>query len=133
MISPFKWCTYCQTLYSPNRRIKLRTEGGVFSIEHFCFYDCLNLTVSFSYSSPDTNFPKKSFFSVRVIHVKALPIGIPYQRFETLAQASPRAFPTDLKVYWEATDFFHITYIFFIFFVKKGVTRAGKFHFFKTF
>ena len=34
----------------------------------------------------------------RVVQVKALPIGIPYARFENLALSAPRVYPQDVKV-----------------------------------
>ena len=34
----------------------------------------------------------------RSVQIKALPIGIPYQRFEDLARTAPRVLPTDVKV-----------------------------------
>ena len=34
----------------------------------------------------------------RVVQVKALPIGIPYSRFENLAVSAPRVYPQDVKV-----------------------------------
>ena len=41
----------------------------------------------------------------RPVLVRALPIGIPYQRFESLARTAPRVFPTDMKV--ENIDIMH--------------------------
>ena len=34
----------------------------------------------------------------RSVQIKALPIGIPYQRFEDLSRTSPRVLPSDIKV-----------------------------------
>ena len=34
----------------------------------------------------------------RSVQIKALPIGIPYQRFEDLARTAPKVLPTDVKV-----------------------------------
>lgn len=34
----------------------------------------------------------------RTIQIKALPIGIPYQRFEDLSLTGPRVFPNDVKI-----------------------------------
>ena len=48
----------------------------------------------FIFNSTETNI---------VLQVKALPIGIPYERFERLAKAAPRVLPTDLKVIYVCT------------------------------
>ena len=34
----------------------------------------------------------------RIIKVKAMPIGIPYAKFESMAKTAPRVFPPDQKV-----------------------------------
>ena len=37
-------------------------------------------------------------YNGRTVQVKALPIGIPYDRFESLAATAPRVFPADVKI-----------------------------------
>lgn len=37
-------------------------------------------------------------YQSRLVHVKALPIGIPYSRFESMSRTAPRVFPAEYKV-----------------------------------
>jgi len=67
-----------------------------FHIEDYClnFLDCVQRCLG---CRTDKN---KMFVehTGRLIHVKPLPIGIPFERFEQLSKTSPRALDKDTKV-----------------------------------